>query len=114
MPNYHFGNHPAKHDYRTLFQKLHHSRASGAAALLQCSYQRELKTSNPTTLFPMDTNDTLGDCTIADLAHATTVYNGRLGKGNIMPKASVVALYQKLTGGPDTGLNELDVLKYWS
>jgi hypothetical protein len=31
-----------------------------------------------------------------------------------MPKASVVALYQKLTGGPDTSLNELDVLKYWS
>jgi len=31
-----------------------------------------------------------------------------------MPKASVVALYEKLTGGQDTGLNELDVLKYWS
>jgi len=56
-------------------------------------------------------NDTLGDCTTADLAHATTVCNGLLGKENIMPKASVVALYQKLTGGPETGLNELDVLK---
>ena len=30
---------------------------------------------------------------IADLAHATTVYNGLLGKETIMPKASVVALY---------------------
>jgi hypothetical protein len=62
----------------------------------------------------MDGNDRLGDCTIADLAHATTVCNGPFGKENIMPKASVVALDQKLTGGPDTGLNELDVLKYWS
>ena len=75
---------------------------------------QKLKSSNPTTLFPLDGNDTLGDCTIADLAHATTVYNGLLGKENIMPKASVVALYQKLTGGPDTGLNELDMLKYSS
>jgi hypothetical protein len=46
MPNYHFGNHPAKHDYRTLFQKLHHSGASGATAVLQCSYQREPKTED--------------------------------------------------------------------
>jgi len=75
---------------------------------------QKLKTSNPTTLFPLDGNDRLGDCTIPDLAHATTVYNGLLGKEKIMPKASVVALYQKLTGRPDTGLNELDVLKYWS
>jgi hypothetical protein len=37
MPNYHFGDHPAKHE-------LHHSGASGVAALLQCSYQREPKT----------------------------------------------------------------------
>ena len=44
MPNCHFGNHPSKHDYRTLFQKSHHSGASGVAALLQCSYQREPKT----------------------------------------------------------------------
>jgi hypothetical protein len=75
------------------------------------------KTSNPTTLFPVEGNDTQGDCTTADPAHATTVYNGLLGKENIMPKASVVALYalyQELTGGPDTGLNQLDVLKYWS
>jgi hypothetical protein len=93
MPNYHFGKHPGKHDYRTLFQKLRHSGASGAAALLQCSYQK-LKTSNRTTLFPLDGNDTLGDCTIADLAHSTTVYNDLLGKEKIMPKASVLALYQ--------------------
>src|SRR5215472_1040442 len=82
MPNYHFGNHPAKHDCRTRFQKLHRSGASGAAALLQCSYQREPKTEdiNPISLFPMDGNHTLGDCTIADLAHATTATTACSGR----------------------------------
>ena len=47
----------------------------------------------------MDGNDRLGDCTIADLAHATTVYNGLVGKENIVPKASVVALYHTLQAG---------------
>jgi hypothetical protein len=115
MPNYHFGNHPAKHDYRTSFKSY---ITLGLAAPprsfnVLTNVNQKLKASNPTTL-PMDGNDTLGDCTIAELAHATTVYNGLLGKENIMPQASVVALYQKLTGGPDTGLNELDMLKYWS
>src|SRR6516165_10888076 len=117
MPNYHFGKHPAKNDYRTL--RFKHYITPGLAAPppsfnVLTNVDKKLKSSNPTTLFPMDGNDTLGDCTIAGLAHATTVYNGLLGKEKIMLKASVVALYQELTGGPDTGLNELDVLKYWS
>jgi hypothetical protein len=117
MPNYHFGKHPAKNDYRTLRFKNYITPGLAApppSFNVLTNVDQKLKTSNPTTLFPMDGNDTLGDCTIAGLAHATTVYNGLLGKKKIMPKASVVALYQKLTGGPDTGLNELDVLKYWS
>jgi hypothetical protein len=61
----------------------------------------------------MDGNDTLGDCTIAALAHAVTTYRGLLGSEKIMPKQAVVKLYAHLTGGPDTGLNELDVLNYW-
>lgn len=116
MPNYRFGKHPAKNDYRTLRFKNYITpglAAPPASFNVLTKVDQKLKSSNPTTLFPMDGNDTLGDCTIAGLAHATTVYNGLLGKEKIMPKASVVALYQKLTGGPDTGLNELDVLKYW-
>jgi len=69
--------------------------------------------SDPKKLFPMDGNDTLGDCTIAAMAHAITVFRGLLGKHTIMTKQAVVKLYQHLTGGPDTGLNELDVLNYW-
>jgi len=61
----------------------------------------------------MDGNDTLGDCTIAALAHSITVYRGLLGKKLIMSKQNVVKLYMHLTGGVDSGLNELDVLGYW-
>src|ERR1700722_13143211 len=117
MPNFRFGKHPVKHDYRTLRFKTYvtPSMAAPPAAfdVLANVYQK-LGVSNPATLFPIDGDDTLGDCTIAGLAHATTVYDGLLSKKKIMPSASVVKLYEKLTGGPDTGLNELDVLKYWS
>jgi len=62
----------------------------------------------------MDGNDTLGDCTIAALAHAITVYRGLTAtKKVIMSKQNVVKLYMHLTGGVDSGLNELDVLNYW-
>jgi hypothetical protein len=64
-------------------------------------------------LFPMDGNDTLGDCTIAAVAHAITVYSGLVGTRDIMAKQDVIKLYMHLTGGIDSGLNELDVLNYW-
>jgi hypothetical protein len=61
----------------------------------------------------MDGNDQYGDCTIAALAHAITVYRGLIGQKTVMTKTSVDNLYFKLTGGSDSGLNELDVLNYW-
>ncbi len=54
-----------------------------------------------------------GDCTIAVLAHAVTVYRGLVGRKTIMAASAVCRLYRRLTGGDDTGLNMLDVLKYW-
>jgi hypothetical protein len=38
---------------------------------------------------------------------------GCLGTKDIMTKKAVVKLYYHLTGGVDSGLNELDVLNYW-
>src|SRR5205085_1887044 len=73
----------------------------------------KLATSDPTVLFPMDGNDSLGDCTIAALAHASTVFHGLVGKRSIMSDKSVKKVYLHLTGGVDSGLNELDVLNYW-
>ncbi len=116
MPGYRFGKHPPKLDYRTLRFKNYLTPAISPPPpnwnVLDQVYTK-LGTSDPTRLFPMDGNDTLGDCTIAALAHATTTYRGLIGRRDIMAKPAVVKLYFHLTGGQDTGLNELDVLNYW-
>ena len=117
MANYRFGKHPPKVDYRTLRFKNYLTPAIAAPPatydVLTTGVYPKLKTKDPTKLFPMDGNDTLGDCTIAALAHAETVFHGLLGKQTILSKQSVVKLYMHLTGGVDSGLNELDVLNYW-
>jgi len=116
MTAFRFGKHPPKNDYRTLRLKNYFTAAlappPASYNVLSNVYDR-LKISDPTKLFPMDGNDTYGDCTIAALAHAVTTYRGLIGKKEIMSKASVVKLYLHLTGGVDSGLNELDVLNYW-
>jgi len=117
MPNFRFGKHAPKVDYRSLrFSKyLTPALAAPPAAydVLPQVY-KHLKTKNPATLFPMDGNDTLGDCTIAAMAHAITLFRGLIGsKKVIMSQQDVVKLYMHLTGGVDSGMNELDVLNYW-
>jgi hypothetical protein len=117
MPTYRFGKHPPKIDYRTLrFKTYLTSKIAPPPAtydVLTTRVYPNLKTSDPTKLFPMDGNDTLGDCTIAALAHAETVYHALLGTRKLMSKKSVIKLYLHLSGGVDSGLNELDVLNYW-
>ena len=115
MPTCRFGKHPPKHDYRTLrFQRY---LAQGVSPLPSCDVlgrvYSNLKVSDPTVLFPIDGNDTYGDCTIAALAHAVTTFNGMIDKEVVPTRQSVVKLYLHLTGGLDSGLNELDVLNYW-
>ena len=111
-----FGKHAPKQDYRTLLMKnyITSKLASPPASYdVLATVYTKLKTTDPTKLFPMDGNDTYGDCTIAALAHAVTVYNGLVGKKKIWTQTEVVKLYMHLTGGVDSGLNELDVLNYW-
>jgi hypothetical protein len=116
MPNFRFGKHPPKRDYRTLRLKSYLMPTLAAPPpsydVLTRVYQK-LSSNDPTHLFPMDGNDTLGDCTIAAMAHATTTYRGMVGKEAIPSRKSVIKLYNHLTGGIDTGLVELDVLNYW-
>lgn len=64
-------------------------------------------------LFPMDWNDIEGDCTKAAVAHAITVYNGLLGRRVVPAADAVQAEYRAMTGGADTGLYEIDVLRDW-
>jgi hypothetical protein len=116
MTNYRFGKHAPQLDYRTLRFK---DYVTATLAPPPPTYNvltnvfQKLKTNDPATLFPMDGNDSLGDCTIAGLAHAVTTYNGLVGASKIMTKSAVVKLYYHLTGGADSGLNELNVLNYW-
>lgn len=116
MPSYRFGKHPPKIDYRTLRLKdyLKSTLPPPPASMdVLARVYKKLKNSDPATLFPMDGNDRLGDCTIAALAHAETVYNGLVGKQEILATPAVVKVYMTLTKGVDSGLNELDVLNYW-
>jgi hypothetical protein len=116
MTNYRFGKHPPKVDYRTLrfmdYVKPTLAAPPPAFDVLPTVYKK-LNEPDPTKLFPMDANDQYGDCTIAALAHADTVFNGLVGKKKILAKPAVVKLYMHLTNGVDSGLNELDVLNYW-
>lgn len=116
MPNFRFGKHPPKRDYRTLrftsYVKPGLAAPPASFNVLTRVYQ-DLKVNDPSKIYPMDGNDTLGDCTIAGLAHAQTTYHALTSTKKIMTRNSVVKLYYQLTGGIDSGLNELDVLNYW-
>ena len=117
MASLRFGKLPPVHDYRTLRLKNYLLKEQLPPppptydALDQL--RQRLPGSAITTLFPMDGNDQYGDCTIAALAHAVTVFHGRLGQKNVMASQDVIKLYLRLTKGADTGLVELDVLNYW-
>ena len=116
MPAYRFGKHPPKADYRTLrlgSYLLPTLAPPPPSDNVLTRVYGKVGTNDPTKLFPMDGNDALGDCTIAALAHAVTVYRALLGTQSIMTRQAVVKLYMHLTGGVDSGLNELDVLNYW-
>src|ERR1700721_716437 len=101
MNKYRFGKHPPKTDYRTLRLGDYLTAQLAAPPPSFAGPPRlydNLHKSDPTTLFPMDGNDTLGDCTIAALGHAITTFDGLVGKQKIMPKTAAVKLYMQLTG----------------
>lgn len=115
MENFRFGKQPKREDKRTLNMAKYISALPApdlAFENLQSVYGN-LKITDPAILFPMDGNDSVGDCTIAGIAHGETVYSGLIGKKKIPSLRLVLKVYYKLTGGQDTGLNELDVLNYW-
>lgn len=117
MSTYRFGKLPPKIDYRTLrFQTYLTPELTApppACDVLKDRVYKNLGTSATSKLFPMDGNDHNGDCAIAAVAHAITIYRGMIKKKSIMPAAKVIKLYFHLTGGIDSGLAELDVLNHW-
>lgn len=65
--------------------------------------------------WPMDGNDELGDCTMAGAAHLVEAWTGEQPNGTPVeiPTTTIEEDYFALTGGPDDGLAELTVLKWW-
>ena len=110
-----FGKHPPKLDYRTFRLANYVTQSPPPPPSWDALDQVAVKLKMPdlSKLFPMDGNDRLGDCTIAAAAHAITVYRGLIGHKTVPSEASVVKLYNHLSGGIDSGLNMLDVLNYW-
>ena len=116
MSTYRFGKHPPKIDYRTLrFATYLTPKLAPPPPSFNTLIQvyKNLKVNDPTKLFPMDGNDTVGDCTIAGFAHSITVWRGMISQRDIPSISDIVKLYYHFTGGNDTGLNELDVLSSW-
>ena len=57
----------------------------------------------------LDGNSQYGDCTIADCAHQIMLHTANAGSIVIPTATECLATYFKLTGGPDTGLDETTV-----
>lgn len=114
-----FGKLPAKTDFRTLrFSALLAPQLAPPPpsfdALARVKAGLKLKRApNVGSLFPMDGNDTHGDCTIAAAAHAESVWEAYCGKRRVPTRKAVLRDYFDLSGGEDSGLFELDVLNRW-
>ena len=65
------------------------------------------------SLFPMDGNDSVGDCTCACAAHSATIWSAKAKAPVVDASADVVDTYFSLTGGSDTGLAQNTVLNAW-
>lgn len=64
--------------------------------------------------WPMDGNDRIGDCTMAAAAHCIQLWDVITTKADPVPaEADIEKEYFTLTGGPDSGLVEANVLKTW-
>jgi hypothetical protein len=110
-----FGKNPPVKDYRTFlfinYIKDGVPKPPDKLSQLDRVYTTH-ENSDPTSLFPMLGNDTVGDCTIAAYAHADTVYEGMVGKKKIMSEELCVKIYMHLTGGIDSGLSMMSVMEY--
>lgn len=115
IESFRFGKLPPKIDYRTLNFGTYLKDdipAPPSETNLLVRVCANLK-HDPQYLFPMFANDTLGDCTIAGMAHGVTVYHGMVSQEHVPAQSEVIRIYNHLTGGVDSGLYLLDVIKYW-
>jgi hypothetical protein len=69
-------------------------------------------TKNGQLSFPMDDNDTLGDCMAAAAEHADNTWTGNVGVESVFNDGLTSAWYLALAGG-DNGLDEGTLVKGW-
>jgi len=106
------GRRPARHDPRTfrLAKYLPKTLAPPPVSADWCSKVQS---------WPMDRNDSIGDCTCAGVAHLLQAWTTYVGTPVILADDQVVGLYSAITGydpsnpSTDQGAVELDVLNYW-
>lgn len=68
----------------------------------------------PQAPYPIDGNDTYGDCVMAGTAHLIEAWNAEVHEHDFVPdEQQVIARYLTLTGGEDTGLVEANLLSEW-
>lgn len=115
ISNFRFGKLPPKIDYRTLrFGDYLKEDIPEPPPSINLRERVCTNLSLPVQyLFPMFANDVLGDCAIAGMAHGVTVYHGMVAQQHIPSLSNVVRIYNHLTGGMDSGLYLLDVIKFW-
>jgi hypothetical protein len=96
-----------RHDIRTL--KFARYAATLATPPTQALWQSKVP------LYGMDGNDAVGDCTVAGAAHLmeTWSYNAEPATPVNFAEQDCLKDYYLMTGGPDTGLDLLTVLKQW-
>lgn len=111
-----FGKLPPKVDYRTLnlgnYLKDDLPEPQAAVSLVDRVYLN-LEQTKIDVLFPMYANDQIGDCTVAGMAHGVTIHHGMVKQMHIPTQQNVIRIYNQLTGGIDSGLYLMDVLKFW-
>ncbi len=116
MKSLRFGKLPPKIDYRTLsfgnYLKDDIPDPPPSVDLTTRVFDN-IRQYNASVVFPMYDNDILGNCTVAGAAHGITVYGGMVKQTHIPSLQTVVRIYNHLTGGVDSGLYLLDVVKYW-
>ena len=109
---YKLGKRPRRDDPRTL-------RLASYAAGLPTPPTAVSWPADSGLVWPMDGNDTLGDCTCAAVAHLIQMFTACASSAPVvMPTAQVIALYEKFGYNPadpstDEGACEIDVLNYW-
>ena len=100
------GKAPARIDTRTLRLARYIKALPPIPA--KCSYSKAVKS------YPMDGNDRYGDCTIAGVHHhIQTMRANDKADPLAITECHVIDQYFALSGGYDSGLVELDVLKAW-